>query len=165
MPFAHTIAPKRDIITTRSSVLFHSYKILVRFRHYSDSLSFHSFKRPSLSQSRNALHSRRSHYTNPDPHTVTFHCVICFLRSNLPRGFLSSQPISHTVQAAFNTVVFRCVIRHECVPWSPYSPRCFCTYLVQLDTTIASARPEFFQLLLVAILLPGQMYGRAIKSI
>ena len=22
-----------------------------------------------------------------------------------------------------------CVIRHECVLWSPYSPRCFCTYL------------------------------------
>ena len=98
----HTIAPKRDIVTTRSSVLFHSYKTLVRFRHYSNSLSFHSVKRPSLSQSRlNALHSRRSHYTNPDPHSVIFHCVICFLRSNLLRGVLPSQPTFHTVQAAF----------------------------------------------------------------
>ena len=64
MPFPHTIAPKRDIITTRSSVLFHSYKTMVRFRHYSESLSFHSFKRPLSSHARiNALHSRRSHYT------------------------------------------------------------------------------------------------------
>ena len=129
MPFAHTLAPKREIVTTRSSVIFHSYKTLVRFRHYSDSLSFHSIKRSSLSQSRNALHSRRSHYTNPDPHRVIFHCVICF-RSNLPRGVLPSQPISHTVQAAFaftfpiafNAVVFRCIIRHarhECLVWSP----------------------------------------------
>ena len=94
------------------------------------------------------------HY--PDPHTVIFHCVICFLRSNLPCGILPSQPISHTVQAAFaftfsivfNTVVFRCIILHEYVPWSPYSPRCFCTYLAHLVTTITSAFPEFFQLLL-----------------
>ena len=129
MPFAHTIAPKRDIITTRSSVFFHSYKILVRFRHYSESLSFYSFKHPLPSHScLNARHSRRSHYTNPDPHAVIFHCVICFLRSNLPPGVLPSQPISHTVQAAFafifpmvfNAVVFRCVIRHECVLWSPF---------------------------------------------
>ena len=122
MAFAHTLAPKRDIVTTRSSVLFHSYKTLVRFWHYSDSLSFHSFKRPSLSQSRNALHSRRSHYTNPDPHTVIFHCVICFLRSNLPRVVLPSQPISHTVQAAFaftfpivfNAVVFDSFVTSAC---------------------------------------------------
>ena len=163
---ATTISPKRDIVMTRSSVLFHSYKILVRFRHYSESLSFYSFKRPLPSHSRlHALHSRRSHYTNPDPHTVIFHCVICCLRSNLPRGVLPSQPIAHIVQAAFaftfpivfNAIVFRCVIRHECVLWSPNSPRCHCPYLAQLVTTIVSARPEFFQLLLVAILLPGLM--------
>ena len=174
MPFLHTLAPKRDIVTTRSSVLFHSYKTLVRFRHYSESLSFDSFKRPLPSHSRlNAIHSRRSQYTNPDPHTVIFHCVICFLRSNLQRRVLPSQPISHTVQAAFaftfpivfNTVIFRCVIRHECVPWSPSSPRCFCTYLTRLVTTIASAHSEFFQLLLVEILIPGLMCGRARKSI
>ena len=153
---------------------FISYKTLVRFRHYSESLSFHSFKRPLPSHSRlNAHHSRRSHFTNPYPHTVIFHCVICFIRSNLPRGVLPSQPISHTVQASFaftfsmvlNAVVFRCIIRHECVPWSPYSPRYLCAYLAHIVTTIASASPEFFQLLLVAILLPGLMYGRAIKSI
>ena len=98
--------------------------------------------------------------------TVVFHCVICFLRSNLPRGVLPSQPISHRVQAAFaftfpivfNAVVFRYVIRHECVLWSPYSPRYLCTHLAHLVTTIASASPEFFQLLLVAMLLPGPMF-------
>ena len=62
---------KRDIITTRSSVLFHSYTILSRFRHYSDSLSFHSFKRHSLSQSRltppfmpHPLYESRPAYSN-----------------------------------------------------------------------------------------------------
>ena len=64
LPCPHAIAPMRDIVTTRSSVLFHSYKTLVRFRHYSESLSFHSFKPPLSSHARhNALHSRRSHYT------------------------------------------------------------------------------------------------------
>ena len=58
---------------------------------------------------------------------------------------------------------FCCVIRHECVLWSPCSPGCLCPYLAHLVTTIASARPEFFQLM--QILLPGLMYGRAIKSI
>ena len=137
MPFAHTHAPKRDTVTTGSSVLFHSYTTLVRLRCYSDSLSFLNFKRPSLPQSRlNALHSRRSYYANPDPYTVIIHCVICFLRNNLPRWVLPSQPTFYTVQATFaftfpivfNTVVFRCVIRHarhECVPWSPNSPRYF----------------------------------------
>ena len=156
MPFAHTIAPKRDTVTMRSSVLFHSYTTLVQVSHYSDSLSFHSFKRPSLSQLRhNAFHSR--HYTNPDPHTVIFHCVICFLRRNLTRGVSPSQPTFHTVQAAFaftfpivfNAVVLRCVIRHarhERVLWSHKSPRCFCTYLAPLVTSIESARSEFFQL-------------------
>ena len=47
----------------------------------------------SLPQSRlDALHSRRSHYTNPAPHKVIFHCVICFQRSNLPREVLPSHP-------------------------------------------------------------------------
>ena len=64
-----------------------------------------------------------------------------FLRSNLSRGALPSQIVSHIVQAVFaftfpifyDAVVFCCVIirfccviRHECVPWSPCSPRCPC---------------------------------------
>ena len=100
MPFPHTIAPKRDIVSTRSSVLFHSYKILVRFRHYSESLSFHSFKRPLPSHSRlNALHSRRSHYTNPDPHTV--YCSLPLrhllsMRKPFTRGFTFTTHLSYS---------------------------------------------------------------------
>ena len=67
--------------------------------------------------------------------TPSIHAAVtCFLRSNLPRGALPSRIISHIVQAVFaftfpivyDAVVFCCVIRHECVPWSPCSPRCPC---------------------------------------
>ena len=82
--------------------------------------------------------------------------------------------VSHIVQAVFaftfpivyDAVVFCrviirfcCVIRHESIPNPLPLP-----YLAHHVTTIASARPEFFQPLLVAILLPGLMYGCAIKK-
>ena len=64
----------------------------------------------------------------------TYATATYLLRSNLPRVALPSQTVSHIVQAVFaftfpivyDAVVFCCVIRHECVPWSPCSPRCPC---------------------------------------
>ena len=97
-------APKRswhcrDAVVRSLSFVHDRCSIYILLRYI---LPFHNLKRPSLSQSRlSVFHSRRGHYTNPDPHTVIFHCVICFLGSNLPRRVLPSQPTFHTVQAAF----------------------------------------------------------------
>ena len=97
---SHT--PKHPSVTLWRRGRLFSFIRTRPLRYYSESLSFLNLKRLRFLNHvlTPSIHAAGI-ITNPDPHTVIFHCVICFLRSNPPRGVLPSQPTFHTVQAAF----------------------------------------------------------------